>query len=137
MSENYVKPQAIWYVAIFRTTLQKNEALLNEIYQSNTMVQNESLGIMGAFDFDSSSKMIHLVPFPKDPTAPKAAQLFLNNIYRYNGLPFVISCSQNSVSVSKFCTSLLRQLNKKISPSSAGNFWDRRTNKDHKPKVEW
>lgn len=68
---------------------------------------------------DRLSKMIHVVPFPKDPSAPEAAQLFLDHVYKYHGLPSVIICDRDPVFMSKFWYSLFHLLRTKITPSSA------------------
>lgn len=64
-------------------------------------------------------KMIHVVPFPKDPLAPEAAQMFFDQIYTYLELPAVIICDRDPLFMSTSCYSLFQLPETKITPASA------------------
>ena len=68
---------------------------------------------------DQFSKMAHFVPCKKTITSADTAKLFIDNIYRYHGLPNDIVSNQGSQFVSKFWLSLFKILHVKIKLSSA------------------
>lgn len=68
---------------------------------------------------DRLTKMAHFVPCTKSVTGEEAARLFLENIYKYHGLPDDIISDRGTQFTSKFWQSLFKILQVKIKLSSA------------------
>ena len=69
--------------------------------------------------FDRFSKMTHFVPCKKTITSEDTVKLFIDNIYRYHGLPDDIVSDRGPQFVSKFWQSLFKILQVKIKLSLA------------------
>jgi len=68
---------------------------------------------------DRLTKMAHFIPCKKSITGEETARLFLDNIYRYHGLPDDIVSDRGPQFVSKFWRSLFEILKVQIKLSSA------------------
>lgn len=68
---------------------------------------------------DRLSKMIRLAPMKPDCTAPVAAQLYHDHVYRHHGLPADVVCDRDRIFFSNFWQSLTEILKVKIKASSA------------------
>jgi len=60
---------------------------------------------------DRLTKMCHLIPFPNIPSATDTASAFLNQIFRYHGLPDDILSDRGTQFTSKFWTAVCKGLN--------------------------
>jgi len=65
------------------------------------------------------SKMVRLVPVKKSVTAPQAAQLFIDNVFRHHGLPEAFVSDRDPRFVSHFWQHLFRLLGTKLDMSTA------------------
>jgi transposase InsO family protein len=68
---------------------------------------------------DRLTKMAHFVPCNKTITSKETARLFLENVYKYHGLPDNIIFDRGTQFTSKFWQSLFKILQVKINLSSA------------------
>jgi hypothetical protein len=68
---------------------------------------------------DRLTKMAHFMPCNKTVTSEETARLFMDNIYKYHGLPDDIISDRGSQFTSKFWQSLFKILKVKIKLSSA------------------
>ena len=68
---------------------------------------------------DRLSKLAHFIPTHHDIDAPRTAQLYIQYVYRYHGLPDIIISDRDSIFVSKFWKALFDLLGTKLRPSSA------------------
>ena len=68
---------------------------------------------------DRLTKMAYFVPCNKSVTGEEAARLFLENVYKYHGLPDDIISDRGTQFTSKFWQSLFKILQVKIKLSSA------------------
>ena len=65
------------------------------------------------------SKMVRLVAVKRSVTAPQAAQLFVDNVFRHHGLPEAFVSDRDPRFVSKFWQNLFRLLGTKLDMSTA------------------
>uniref|UniRef100_H3H7C4 Integrase catalytic domain-containing protein n=1 Tax=Phytophthora ramorum TaxID=164328 RepID=H3H7C4_PHYRM len=65
------------------------------------------------------SKMVRLVAVKKSVTAPQAAQLFVDNVFRHHGLPEAFVSDRDPRFVSHFWTHLFRLLGTRLDMSTA------------------
>uniref|UniRef100_H3GQN4 Integrase catalytic domain-containing protein n=1 Tax=Phytophthora ramorum TaxID=164328 RepID=H3GQN4_PHYRM len=65
------------------------------------------------------SKMVQLVAVKKSVTAPQAAQLFVDNVFRHHGLPEAFVSDRDQRFVSHFWTHLFRLLGTRLDMSTA------------------
>jgi hypothetical protein len=68
---------------------------------------------------DQLTKMAHLMPCNKTVTGEETARFFMDNIYKYHGLPNNIISNRGSQFTSNFWQSLFKMLKVKIKLSSA------------------
>ena len=68
---------------------------------------------------DRSTKMAHFVPCNKIVTGEEIARLFIDNVYKYHGLPDDIISDRGTQFTSKFWQSLFKILQVEIKLSSA------------------
>jgi transposase InsO family protein len=68
---------------------------------------------------DRLTKMAHFVPCNKTITGKETTRLFLENVYKYHGLPNDIIFDRGTQFTSKFWQSLFKILQVKINLSSA------------------
>jgi transposase InsO family protein len=68
---------------------------------------------------DQLTKMAHYMPCNKTITSEETTRLFMDNIYKYHGLPDDIISDRASQFTSKFWQSLFKILKVKIKLSSA------------------
>ena len=68
---------------------------------------------------DRLTKMAHFIPCKKTSSSEDTARLFLDNVYRYHGLPDDIMSDRGTQFVSKFWRSLFEILKVDIKLSSA------------------
>jgi hypothetical protein len=68
---------------------------------------------------DQLTKMAHFIPYNKTVTCEETAQLFMDNIYKYHGLPNDIISDHGSQFTSKFWKSLFKMFIVKIKLFSA------------------
>ena len=68
---------------------------------------------------DRLKKMAHFVPCNKTVTGEETARLFIDNVYKYHGLPDDIISDQGTQFTSKFWQSLFKILQVKIKLFSA------------------
>ncbi|POM79373.1 Putative retroelement [Phytophthora palmivora] len=67
------------------------------------------------------SKMVHLAPVRDKVTGKQAAQLFLNSVFRYHGLPETIVSDRDSRFTGAFWDILLQLLGTKLTMSTANH----------------
>jgi len=67
---------------------------------------------------DCFTKMSHFIPTTNNVDAPQTAQLFLDYIYRYHGLPSDIISNCGTIFTSTFWTELMDLLNVKLNLST-------------------
>jgi hypothetical protein len=70
---------------------------------------------------DRLTKMVHFMPCNKTVTSKEIAKLFMDNIYKYHGLPYDIISDRGSQFASKFWQLLFKILKVKIKLSSANH----------------
>jgi hypothetical protein len=70
---------------------------------------------------DSFSKMAHFVPCSSSTNAPQTAQLFLNQVFRYHGMPKSIVSDRGPQFTSDFWRSFFSLIGTKISLSTANH----------------
>ena len=68
---------------------------------------------------DRLTKMAHSVPYNKTVTGEEIARLFIDNVYKYHGLPDDIISDRGTQFTSKFWQSLFKILQVEIKLSSA------------------
>src|SRR4051794_19521962 len=68
---------------------------------------------------DRLTKMVHFIPYRKSISGEETAKLFLDNMYRYHGLPDDIISDRGSQFISRFWRSLFEILKVDIKLSSA------------------
>jgi transposase InsO family protein len=68
---------------------------------------------------DQLTKMAHFMPCNKTVTGEETARFFMDNIYKYHGLPNNIISNRGSQFTSNFWQSLFKMLKVKIKLSSA------------------
>jgi len=67
---------------------------------------------------DRFTKMEHFIPFPKVPSATDTASAFMNNIFRFHGLPSEIISDRGTQFTSKFWTAICSSLKITMNPAS-------------------
>ena len=67
---------------------------------------------------DRFTKMGHFIPFPKVPSATDTASAFMNNIFRFHGLPSEIISDRGTQFTSEFWSSICKSLKIKMKLAS-------------------
>jgi hypothetical protein len=68
------------------------------------------------------TKLDHFFPYHKEITAEETADLFIDNYYKLHGVPKFIVSDRDPRFVGKFGQSFMRNLNTKLSMSTARHF---------------
>ena len=91
---------------------------INRLYHKLTHYQRKKYNSIFVI-VDKLTKMAHFIPHYITDNAPKIAELFVDNVFKYHGLPKKIISDRDTRFTSKFWKELMRLLDIKINMSTA------------------